>query len=229
VGGDALKRYVQVLTLALTFTCAVQATTVDLLAPDGDTESVYNAVGLVAIHTSAGGVFSVTVNYVGDQPVLTTQTEGATDPEVYPALTLPGLPSLPVTGYGTVLFQRPGSSAGINLTTNVIQQADPAALRSVTIQYQYGLLAQNVVGGGGCSTPIGPNGCGDLWGTVAITFTGGQFITNARLNPSVFAFFDGGDSLDAPEPVTLGVTGFALLAIVACKVSRVRCRAQGKV
>jgi hypothetical protein len=231
VDGNGLKRYAQALTLALTFTCAVQATTIDILAPDGDTESVYNAVGVVAMHTTAGGVFSVTVNYVGDQPILPTQTDiaGATDPEVYAALTLPGLPNVPLTGYGILLFQRPGSSAAINLTTNVIQQADPAALRSVTIQYQYGLLAQNVVGGGGCSTPIGPNGCGDLWGTVAITFTGGQFITNSRLNPSVFAFFDPGDFVDAPEPVTLGVTGFALLAIVACKVSRARCRAQGKV
>jgi hypothetical protein len=216
VDGDGLKRYVQALTLALTFTCAVQATTIDIIAPGGDTESVYKSVGYVANHTAAGGVFDVTFDYVDDQPILADQTDIATS-------IMPSLANVPITAYGTLLFARPGSSAGINLAANIIQQIDLPTLHSVTIQYQYDLLAQNVVGTPGCIA-TSPNGCGNLWGTVVFTFTGtgGQFITNSPLNPSLFAFFGEGDFADAPEPVTLGVTGFALLALVACKVSRAR-------
>jgi hypothetical protein len=172
-------------------------------------------VGFVANHTSAGGVISLTVNHVDDQSNLTAQADVARVTDLgFDSATFPNVANVPIAGYGMLLFTRPGASTGINVNANVIPQIDPTTLRSITIQYQYDVLAQNVVGG--CVTV----GCGNLWGTVAFNFTGGQFIANSPLNPSLFSFFVEGDFADAPEPVTLGVTGFALLALVAYKVSR---------
>ena len=112
--GDGLKRYVHVLTLALTSACAIQATTVDIIAPGGNTEHVYNAVGFTVVHTAAGGVFSVTLSYVDDQPILAAPTDiGPVKDLEYD---LGGLPSLnvPITGFGMDEDIRRSLDAGFN-------------------------------------------------------------------------------------------------------------------
>jgi hypothetical protein len=102
-----------------------------------------------------------------------------------------------------------------------IADAGFAAPRTVNVLYDN--LVSVVAGGTSCNgsafsghTPQA--GCGDLWGTITFSFTeGSQFVTTSSSNPAIFAFYQDTDLASAPEPVTLGVTGFALLALVAFK------------
>jgi len=64
-------------------------------------------------------------------------------------------------------------------------------------------------------------GCTDEWRTVTFTFTAGQFLAGAGGN-ALWTFHMDTDTLGTPEPMTLGLMGAGLLAIVAC---RKRCSA----
>jgi hypothetical protein len=62
-------------------------------------------------------------------------------------------------------------------------------------------------------------GCGDSWATLTFTFSGNAF--QAGATNAVWSFFQDTDAAVAPEPLTIGLMGAGLLALVALRKRRV--------
>jgi hypothetical protein len=187
-----------------------------------------------AHNTIGNGVWTLTeTDDTGYITGITPDTSGNHPWTLSSTSTNVAISSVVLRTFGTMVFDRdlnsgglegtPGSSFGIDFNVNNIVDAGPGTPRTATVQYDN--LVSVITGSTSCNpsnfnggghTP--QTGCGDLWGTVTFSFTGGsQFITSSSTNPAIFAFYQDTDLATAPEPVTLGVTGFALLALVAFK------------
>jgi len=114
----------------------------------------------------------------------------------------------------------PGSSFGIDFNANNLADSGPGTPRTVTVQYDN---LVSVVSGGTSCVPSGFNGgghtpqtgCGDTWGNITFTFTGGSAFIGTVANPAIFAFYQDTDLVGAPEPVTFGLSALGLVALIA--------------
>jgi hypothetical protein len=152
-----------------------------------------------------------------------TLTNSASDPNF-------AIAAVVLNGNSSVVFDRaplnnfdegtPGSSYGVDF--NVANTVNTGTGVTVSVTYDNRAFLTGVPGTTNCNGAgftglhTGTPGCGDEFGKITFAFTGGPAFIGTTVTPIIsFAFFTDTDLVGSPEPVTFGLIGTGLVALVA--------------
>jgi len=135
--------------------------------------------------------------------------------------------SVVLNGGGNIVFDRspfndlqigtPGSDYGVNF--NVANTVDTG--RTISVTYDNKILITGspstaCSGAGYAGLNTGVTGCGDVFGKLTFSFSGGPSFIGTTTTPiAAFNFFTDTDLVGSPEPVTFVLAGAGLAAILA--------------